>query len=53
MGLGSQVTEVVNDSKDFVTDSVRFLNKCTKPDKKGNLIKKNFTKLQAHVLWDS
>ena len=36
MGLASQVTGFVDNSKDFAVDSVRFLNKCTKPDKKGN-----------------
>ena len=30
--------DVVEDTKDFVQDSIFFVNKCTKPDKKGNNI---------------
>ncbi len=32
-----EVNNLVSNGKDFATDSVRFLNKCTKPDKKGNV----------------
>jgi hypothetical protein len=32
-----EVNNLVSNGKDFATDSVRFLNKCTKPDKKGRI----------------
>ena len=47
MGLASQVTDFVDNSKDFAVDSVRFLNKCTKPDKKGNDFNLEFYKIAS------
>ena len=32
---GNPVTETVDDLKTFADDSVKFIRKCTKPDKKG------------------
>ncbi len=31
----NQVNDIVDEAKSFVQDSVFFLNKCNKPDKKG------------------
>ena len=35
MGIASKTKDVISDTKEFAVDSVRFLNKCQKPDKKG------------------
>ena len=33
--LKSEATQLVESTKDFYNDSVNFINRCTKPDKKG------------------
>ena len=34
--LQSEAKQLITDTKEFFNDSVMFINKCTKPDKKGN-----------------
>lgn len=34
--ITSEATQLYENTKDFYTDSVNFINRCTKPDKKGN-----------------
>lgn len=36
--LKNEATKIIESSKDFVTDSYNFVNRCTKPDKKGIFI---------------
>ena len=36
--LKSEATQLLESTKDFYTDSVNFINRCTKPDKKGNIL---------------
>lgn len=33
--IGDYAKDLVDDAKDFVQDSTFFINRCTKPDKKG------------------
>lgn len=33
--LKNEATKIIETTKDFVTDSYNFVNRCTKPDKKG------------------